>query len=242
VQRLWKQILMVAVAALATAPGAGAVVLDARALALAAEDAARSACGAGADVEVVCGPVPALGALQGQDAEIHGHVLGTRRASGPTLVSLEIWREGTRIGERSVSVQLRVYRHILVAVAPIGRGAAALPEQFTVERREATADGDTAVASVESVRGMRMRRSFSAGETVQRSDLEPLPVIRRGDKVMATAGVGGITVTVSGIALDDGALGQRVGIKNDRSGRRLQATVMGPGSVRIELDDNAIGG
>ncbi len=241
-QRLSKLVLLVALLALVAAPRAAAVVLDARALALAAEDAARSAFGTGADVEVVCGPMPALGGLQGQEAEIHGRVLGTRRASGPTLVALEMWRDGTKIGERSVSVQLRVYRSVLVAVAPIGRGAAAAPEQFSVERREAAADGDTVVASVESVRGMRLRRSFSAGETVHPSDLEPLPVIRRGDKVMATLGLGGITVTVSGIALDDGAVGQRVAIKNDRSGRRLQATVMGPGSVRIELDDNAIGG
>jgi flagella basal body P-ring formation protein FlgA len=241
VQRFWTQIL-VAAAVLAGASHAGAVVLDARALALAAEDVARAAIGAGADVEVACGPVPALGVLQGQEVEIRGHVLGTRHGSGPTLVSLEIWRDGARIGERSVSVQLHVYRQVLVAAAPIGRGTAALPEQFAVERREAIAGGDTAVASVESVRGMRLRHSFTAGETVHTSDLEPLPVIRRGDKVMATVGVGGITVTVSGIALDDGAVGQRVGIKNDRSGRRLQATVMGPGSVRIELDDNAIGG
>jgi flagella basal body P-ring formation protein FlgA len=47
---------------------------------------------------------------------------------------------------------------------------------------------------------------------------------------------------MSAIALEDGAAGAMVAVKNDRSGRRLQAVVVGPGVVRVQLDDPSIGG
>lgn len=244
-RKLWRQIgavLALAVAALSFAVLVRAETIDAGAFAAVAERCVRDTFGAGVEVEAQCGMVPALGALQGVDAELRPRVLGERRTSGPVLVSVEMWRDGVRLGERSVTVQVRLYRPVLVALAPLARGAVLAPEQFRIERREVTAAGDATVPSAESVAGMRLRRPVTAGDTVLAGDLEPVPLVRRGDKVTATVGVGGITVTMSAIALEDGAAGAMVAVKNDRSGRRLQAVVVGPGVVRVQLDDSTIGG
>lgn len=241
----WREagaVLLLVLAAMLFAALVRAETLDNRAIATAAERCVRETFGAGVEVEAQCGPVPALGALQSADAELRPRVLGDRRMSGQALVSVELWREGQRIGERSVNVQVRLYRPVLVAREPLARGAALLPAQFTVERREVAMAGDTAVPSVDTVTGMRLRRPVAAGDTVLATDLEPVPLVRRGDKVTAITGLGGITVSMSAIALEDGAAGATVSVKNDRSGRRLQAVVVGPGVVRVQLDDPSIGG
>ena len=241
----WREagaVVLLVLAALLFAALARAETLDARAIAGAAERCVREAFGTGVEVEAQCGPVPALGALQSADVELRTRVLGERRTGGQALVSVELWHEGERIGERSVTVQVRLYRPVLVAREPLARGTALVPAQFTVERREVAMAGDTVTPSVETVAGMRLRRPVVAGDTVLATDLEPVPLVRRGDKVTATTGVGGISVSMSAIALEDGAMGATVSVKNDRSGRRLQAVVVGPGVVRVQLDDPSIGG
>lgn len=235
-------VLAIAAAALSFAALVRAETVNSGAIAAAARRSVQEAFGPGVEVETQCGLVPAIGPVQGADAEIRVRVLGDRRQGGPVPVVVEFWQDGERLGECPVTVHARLYRQVLVAREPIGRGVALLPELFTIERREVAVPGSGGAAVLASVAGMRLRRPVPAGETVLAADLEPLPVVRRGDRVTATVDVGGITVIMSAVALEDGAAGAAVMVKNDRSGRRLQAVVAGPGAVRVQLDNSMIGG
>jgi flagella basal body P-ring formation protein FlgA len=46
--------------------------------------------------------------------------------------------------------------------------------------------------------------------------------------------VGGVTVTATATALQDGAPGDAIFVRNDRGGKRLQCTVVSAGVVRVE--------
>jgi len=131
---------------------------------------------------------------------------------------------------------------VLVAVLPIARGTAVSAAQFAIERRPLAAGAAARPAAPDAIDGTRLRRSLAAGEVLAAGDLEPVPFVRRGDKVTALAEAAGIAVAMQVTALEDGANGATITVKNDRSGKRLQAVVVAPGTVRVRVENALHGG
>ncbi|HWI87259.1 MAG TPA: flagella basal body P-ring formation protein FlgA [Sphingomonas sp.] len=73
-----------------------------------------------------------------------------------------------------------------------------------------------------------MRQSASSGPAMKAE-----PVVRRGDPVDLVAETSGFSVSVSGIAQDDGAPGSRIRIKADGRNTPIFAEVIDAGRVRL---------
>jgi flagella basal body P-ring formation protein FlgA len=221
---------------------AGAEPATPETLAAAALGAVRAACAGPGELELEAGTVPPLGALQGVDVELRPRLLGMPRTDGAVPVAVEMWQDGQRRGEHTVVVRTRRYQPLLVATVALTRGAVPQPEQVQLAPRAACAAGDVAVESTAQLRGMQLKRAVAVGEPLLMRDLEPCPVVRRGERVAATLEMGSIHVTVSGTAMTDGALGARIAVRNEQGGKRLWGLVTGPGAVRIEPESISQGG
>lgn len=81
----------------------------------------------------------------------------------------------------------------------------------------------------EAVIGLSARRALRAGATVATRDLTSPQVIARNDMVQVSFVSGGVTLTVTGRATRDAALGEAVPIINTASGRTIDAVAAGPG-------------
>jgi flagella basal body P-ring formation protein FlgA len=220
----------------------GAVPATPETLAAAALDAVRAACAGPGELELEAGAVPPLGALQGVDVELRPRLLGTPRTDGAVPVSVEMWQVGERRGEHTVVVHARRYQPLLVAAVALSRGDVPQPEQVRLEPHAACGAGDVAVESQAQLRGMQLKRALAPGEPLLMRDLEPCPVIRRGERVAATLELGSIHVTVGGTAMADGALGARIAVRNESGGKRLWGFVTGAGTVRIDPESISQGG
>jgi flagella basal body P-ring formation protein FlgA len=220
----------------------GAEPVTPEALAAAAKNAVRAACAGPGELELECGAVPPLGALQGADLDLRARVLGMPRADGAVPVSVELWQGDERRGEHTVVVHARRYQPLLVATTALSRGAVPQADQVRLDPRAACGAGDVAVASVDQLKGLQLKRAVAVGEPLLVSDLEPCPAIHRGERVVATLEMGSIHITVSGTALADGAIGARIALRNDQGGRRLWGFVTGTGAVRIDPDTVSQGG
>lgn len=60
-------------------------------------------------------------------------------------------------------------------------------------------------------------------------------VVRKGDRVMIEAKMGGLSVQTAGITKGNGELGQTITVSNTDSGKDLRAKVVGPGVVRVDF-------
>jgi flagella basal body P-ring formation protein FlgA len=87
------------------------------------------------------------------------------------------------------------------------------------------------VVGRETVVGMSAARTLTAGEPVRRSDLRPTPLVRSGDPVELRLVRGNVAVSVRGVAKRAGGLGQTIPVRNDLTGRVVNARVTGPGCV-----------
>lgn len=82
--------------------------------------------------------------------------------------------------------------------------------------------------------GKASTRTLQAGRPIQGHNIrEPLLVSRKGMVTMLVKAPG-MTITARGVALDDGARGDTIRIRNLRSERIVEGVVVGPDTVHIE--------
>ncbi len=81
--------------------------------------------------------------------------------------------------------------------------------------------------------GHVVERPVQTGHILSIQDLGIAQIIKRGDHVAMRAGSGGFSVTMEGIALGSAGLGQRVNVKNSRTGTVVQGTVVDRNTIQV---------
>jgi len=201
-----------------------------------AQDAVRNALiAAGADPDCVvelAGFVPPLVPL-GVDPRPMVQQLDFNLATGRFTAVLSIVADGmdplsTRIvGTADTLVELPVLAARLASGAVLRRQ----------DLRLAKVGG--ALAKGEHVRdparavGMMLRRSVAAGQPLRADDLVAPPVVTRDAMVRVLLDTDGLSVSGQGQALQTGAVGDRIRLRNPTSRAVLEVEVVGPGVVRV---------
>lgn len=85
------------------------------------------------------------------------------------------------------------------------------------------------------VLGSQLKRPVREGQPIYSHQLEPIELIKKGDKVNISAKVGSLTVVTSGTALDNGRKGEQIDVKNLRSSRVIRTKIIGASSVEVIL-------
>ncbi|MFH1278952.1 MAG: flagellar basal body P-ring formation chaperone FlgA [Candidatus Eisenbacteria bacterium] len=216
-------------------PSAGApeTVTDAAVL-NEAERVLRGALGAAGDVEIEWTGAARLDGVEGKDLTIRAKPTRPITTYGPVVLSVE-FLDGDRVLERRVvSARVRVWRDVVVTDRRLDRHETVDSGDLRLERREIRTVADDVFGAATALEGMRTRRMLGDGVIVKRDDVEPVPLVRRGERVMLTVSYGGITVSAVAKALDDGVSGDVIRVKNERSGRRLYGVVVAEGLVRVD--------
>lgn len=114
------------------------------------------------------------------------------------------------------------------AITPLDRRMrlSACPESAAIERA-----GPDALAIRCASAGWRVRVGLMPAMTMQAAQGRQELVVRRGDTVEVSVEGESFGVTASGIALDDGAIGQSVRVKLAGNGNQSSGIVSGPGTI-----------
>lgn len=82
--------------------------------------------------------------------------------------------------------------------------------------------------------GERLKRAVRAGQPVMSSDFEAMPEVAAHETVSIEVESGRIRLASSGVALRDGRIGDRIGVRASASGQTVQARVVAKQKVRID--------
>jgi len=120
-----------------------------------------------------------------------------------------------------------------VAVVRMPAGAIPGPEDVRMARvRVASVHTDVARDLV-AVIGMQLKRQVPAGTPIPVAQLMRPTQVTRGDPVRLQLQVGGLSLAGQGLALESGATGERIRVRNVSSQAVIEAEVAGPGVVRV---------
>jgi flagella basal body P-ring formation protein FlgA len=79
-------------------------------------------------------------------------------------------------------------------------------------------------------------KNLLAGTKLQKSDLEENAIIRKDDKIFIELKMGGMTISDRGVALTNGDMGQKIQVKNSRSGKVVEGVITAEKTVTIEIE------
>ncbi|MDD1626460.1 MAG: flagellar basal body P-ring formation protein FlgA, partial [Methylococcaceae bacterium] len=132
------------------------------------------------------------------------------------------------------SAVIKVYETVIVLSRSVQRGEIITRQHLATEKRDVSKFRGDFITQVEQVENKQAARYTQAGTILGlRSFIEPR-LIKRGDKIIISAIQPAFAIRMNGVAMMDGTKSQLIRIKNENSGRIINATVIEPGLVSVK--------
>lgn len=129
------------------------------------------------------------------------------------------------------TVVLHSFGEIARAVRQVERGMPLDEAQFSWQWQD-LADVDSGVSvGRQGLAGASATRTIAAGDLLREADMHETPLILAGDPVELLVVRGQVAVTVRAFARQPGCLHQTIPVRNELTGRLVNARVAGPGLV-----------
>ncbi len=126
---------------------------------------------------------------------------------------------------------------IAVPVHTMRRGAVMTENDVEMRRIPVRRIEGTTLTQMSDLVGMAAKRTLRTGEPIRVRDVEHPQIVRKNGKVTIQHKGPGLVLTIRGTALQSGALGDIINIRNATSNRIIQGRVIGP-----ELVEAVVGG
>lgn len=134
-----------------------------------------------------------------------------------------------------VPVRAVLSRSVVVATRALPRGSLLSAADLRLEKREVGALSGNFYEDAAPIAGKVLTRPVGPGQVLNPTLLTGSTLVRRGQQVALTAIIDQFAVRTQGIALADGAAGDRIRVRNLGSRRVVEGTVRGDGTVQIDL-------
>ncbi|WP_243644901.1 flagellar basal body P-ring formation chaperone FlgA [Phorcysia thermohydrogeniphila] len=149
-------------------------------------------------------------------------------------VKYEILVKGVPIRKFWIPVRIDKKVEVVVAARDIPKGKVISPSDLKKEKLPSLKVRRGAL-TFESVIGKVAKRDIRAGEVIKGRDLEPNFVVKKGKPVKLIYESGGIHVELLAVALENGAVGDIIKVKNVSTGKVLVCKVIGENTVKFLL-------
>lgn len=142
-----------------------------------------------------------------------------------------VLRDGWQTRDLPVSVVVHAPGELAVARLGVSRDQPLDEGQFEWRWTDLSEVPGGMVVSRAQLANASAARTMRAGDPLRASDLKPTPVIRAGDSVELIVQRGSVAVSVRALARQAGCVGQTIPVRNEMTGRLVNARVAGPGVV-----------
>jgi len=134
-----------------------------------------------------------------------------------------------------VPVKVKVMKSVVVANRPLSSNQLITQGDIKLQKLDIGGLQQGYLNNPQLVIGQQLKYSVAMGTVIKPNSLQAQKVIHRGEQIMLVAMAGQMEVRMSGTALDDATLGERIKVKNSTSKRIVEGVVDGPGIVKVSL-------
>ncbi|HHD63006.1 MAG TPA: flagellar basal body P-ring formation protein FlgA [Desulfobulbaceae bacterium] len=142
--------------------------------------------------------------------------------------------DGKTVKNCTVRGKLEAMAEVAAAAVNVRKGSIITADQIELIRQDIS-KLDTPYPSIDQVVGLLAKRTIRAGRAFDSHNVEPPPVIKKGEPVKIIADRGALQITTNGVAIMDGRPGDFIRVKNIRSNRLVYCRVDAPGIVSVEF-------
>jgi flagellar basal body P-ring formation protein FlgA len=197
------------------------------------EAAAADAHGADFEISVTAGPLDDRLRLRACDEGLEAFTAAGTRTAGNTTVGVRCL--GPVAWTLYVPVQIEVHGEVVVIAQSLPRGTVLQRSHLRLERQDVGRLSAGYLADPEEARDMVLRRALQSGTVLTPQMVEPVRLVQRGQRVLLLAEAGAVAVRVEAEAMGDGALGERVRVRNLSSQKIVEGQVLSHGVVGVSM-------
>ena len=151
-----------------------------------------------------------------------------------SLLRARLESAGSSLGEITVMLHLQLARDAWVTRQPANRGEPFDPTALDVRRVDFLRERDVLPADTAD-RNFTFARSVATGRVLTWRDVVRRSLVRKGDLVEVAAIDGPLTVTLKALALQNGAAGDIVTVRNLESKKDITAQVVAENRVQVRF-------
>lgn len=143
-------------------------------------------------------------------------------------------RSGTDVQDSQLVIHAALWRDAWVVKLPLTIGLVFDPSRLDLRRSDMLRDHDVVPATAVD-RNFIFARAVPVGRMLTWHDLARHPLVHKGDLVQVTASDGLLVVSLKGIAMENGAQGDTVTIRNPDSRKEFPALVTDENHVQVQF-------
>lgn len=159
--------------------------------------------------------------------------LSNPKAIGKVAFQVILRQNGKETRTLWGSARIRVYRDALVALRALKMKSKISMNDVKLVSVEVK-DAPDAVASIDELDGMVVKRPVPAGSVIKRDYLKPESIIRKGDRVTVWLESKSIRLKTAAVASEDGGKGGVIAARA-LSGREISGVVTGQGELLVQF-------
>jgi flagella basal body P-ring formation protein FlgA len=150
------------------------------------------------------------------------------------LVRCRVLADGVATGESTLVLRAALWRDVWVARQPLTTGATFDAADLETRRVDLLRERDALPAAVGD-RSYSLARAVGAGRVLTWRDITRRPLVRKGNLVEVSAGDGQLLITMKAIAMENGAQGDTVTVRNPESRKEFAAMVVDENRVQVRF-------
>ncbi len=150
------------------------------------------------------------------------------------IVRVRVVQAGRPLGEWNLPLRAQLWGEAFVARQPVARGEPLDLSQLDLRRVDFLRDKDALPAATDLAQ-LAVARPVAAGATLSWRDVARRQLVQRGDRIDVVASSGALVVTMKALAMQGGALGETIVVRNPESRRDFSAVVVAPNQARVSF-------
>lgn len=154
--------------------------------------------------------------------------------SSSMLVRCRVLADGFAVAEPTLVLRAALWRDVWVSRQPLASGSTFDPSVLEVRRVDLLREREALPATVGD-RSYAMARTVSAGRLLTWHDITRRPLVRKGNLVEVSAAEGQLLITMKALAMENGAQGDTVTVRNPESRKDFAATVVDENRVQVRF-------
>jgi len=131
-----------------------------------------------------------------------------------------------------ISTRIQIVVPVVVAKSIISKGSRVDESNTTIEFRDMRRIRGEVLDDINTVIGTRAKRKLSTGAILTRKNI---CFVCKGSHVTLIAKSKGFMIKTAGVALKDGAIGEQIRVRNEKSGRTVTGRISAINKVVINL-------
>ena len=173
--------------------------------------------------------------LPGDDLFLAVTELPVGGVSGAFFIRVKASSGGTPLGEWQLPLRAQLWQEVWIAATRLERGQPLDAQMLGAQKVDVLRERNPLIPATADPSTFEIAQSVPAGRPLTTRDLVVRPLIRKGQVVDVVARQGMLAVTMKALALESGAAGDLIKLRNVQSRREFSGQILHENKVQVHF-------